>query len=76
MLLSCSLVLSIVDPYGDDCEDLSVTTYVESTLHMCKIIFTTKGSNLNKSVVVASQTGSGIHTSTFSKSDSKDSTYP
>jgi hypothetical protein len=41
MLLSCSLLLSIVDRYGDDFENLSVTTYVETTLQICKIIFTT-----------------------------------
>jgi len=32
----------MVDPYGDDVEDLFVVTYVETTLHFCKIIYRLK----------------------------------
>jgi len=35
----------MVDPYGDDVEDLFVVTYVETTLHICKIISTSTGSD-------------------------------
>ena len=55
VLLQCIFVIGLrllgqkmVDPYGDDLEDLSVQTYVESTLHICKIMSTTTGSDLNK----------------------------
>jgi len=40
----------MVDPYGDDLEDLSVKTYVETTLHICNIIFTTTGSYMNDQI--------------------------
>jgi len=42
-----SLGQKMVDPYGHDYEDLSVLTYVETTLHNCRIITSTKGSYLN-----------------------------
>ncbi|GFH51254.1 hypothetical protein CTEN210_07730 [Chaetoceros tenuissimus] len=55
VLLQCIFVIGLrligqkmADPYGDDHEDLSVKTYVETTLHICRIIFTTEGSLLNK----------------------------
>ena len=54
VLLQCIFVTGLrllgqkmLDPYGDDSEDLSVTTYVETTLHICSIISSTSGSYLN-----------------------------
>lgn len=51
VFLQCLFVIGLrtlgqkmVDPYGADFEDLSVLTYVESTLHNCAIIAGTKGS--------------------------------
>ena len=56
ILLQCAFVIGLrllgqkmVDPYGDDYEDLGVITYVEATLHICRIIFTSKG-NTNKRI--------------------------
>lgn len=53
VLLQCIFVIGLrllgqkmVDPYGDDNEDLSVVTYVESTLHITRIVFTSKGTHL------------------------------
>ena len=55
VFLQCIFVIGLrligqkmADPYGDDHEDLSVKTYVETTLHICRIIFTTEGTVLNK----------------------------
>ena len=42
-----SLGQKMVDPFGHDYEDLSVLTYIESTLHNCRIITSTKGSYFN-----------------------------
>lgn len=36
----------MVNPYGDDMEDLSVKTYLDVTFHICGIITTTRGSCL------------------------------
>lgn len=45
VLLQCIFVVGLrslgqkmIDPYGDDCEDLSVILYVEATLEICGII--------------------------------------
>merc|ERR1712045_439599 len=53
VLLQCMFVIGLrllgqkmAYPYGYDYEDLSVTTYCETTLHICDIIFTTGGSDL------------------------------
>merc|ERR1712157_107265 len=53
VLMQCVFVVGLrvlgqrmVDPYGDDSEDLSVITYVETTLQHCRTIFTTQGSHL------------------------------
>ena len=35
----------MVDPYGDDHEDLSVTSYVEDCLHITNIVRTSVGSD-------------------------------
>ena len=50
ILLQCAFVIGLrllgqkmVDPYGDDYEDLSVITYIESTLINSRIIYTSKG---------------------------------
>lgn len=37
-----SLGTKMIDPYGDDLEDLSVILYVEATLEICDIIMTSK----------------------------------
>lgn len=49
VLLQCIFVVGLrllgqkmIDPYGDDLEDLSVITYVATTLENCKIILATK----------------------------------
>lgn len=54
VFLQCVFVIGLrllgqkmVDPYGDDLEDLSVKTYVETTLINCNIILNTKGSMYN-----------------------------
>lgn len=64
VLLQCVFVVGLrllgqkmVDPYGDDVEDLSVLTYVETTLHICKIISTTTGSDEKVSSVGKVQNG-------------------
>ena len=53
VLMQCVFVIGLrllgqkmVDPYGDDNEDLSVTSYVEDCLHITKIMFTSKGTHL------------------------------
>lgn len=33
-----SLATNMIDPYGDDLEDLSVINYVEGTLEICSTI--------------------------------------
>ena len=57
VLMQCVFVIGLrllgqkmVDPYGDDNEDLSVTSYVEDCLHITKIMFTSKGTHLRPSM--------------------------
>jgi hypothetical protein len=38
----------MIDPYGEDLEDLSVILYVESTLEICSTIMNSKSRMLNK----------------------------
>jgi len=37
----------MVDPYGDDPEDLSVISYVEKIIHITEIMLTSRGSHIN-----------------------------
>ena len=54
VLLQCIFVVGLrslgtkmIDPYGDDLEDLSVILYVESTLEICDTIMTAKDKKAN-----------------------------
>jgi hypothetical protein len=55
VLLQCIFVVGLrslgtkmIDPYGDDLEDLSVILYVESTLEICSTIMNSKNRKLKK----------------------------
>jgi hypothetical protein len=55
VLLQCIFVVGLrslgtkmIDPYGEDLEDLSVILYVESTLEICSTIMNSKSRMLNK----------------------------
>lgn len=39
----------MIDPYGDDLEDLSVISYIEATLDICSSILTSKQPNYDES---------------------------
>ena len=43
-----SLGTKMIDPYGDDLEDLSVINYVEGTLEICSTIMNMKQPNKKK----------------------------
>ena len=43
-----SLGTKMIDPYGDDLEDLSVINYVEGTLETCSTIMNMKQPNKKK----------------------------
>ena len=41
----------MIDPYGDDLEDLSVINYVEGTLEICSTIMNMKQPNKKKPLI-------------------------
>ena len=44
----------MLDPYGDDLEDLSVILYVESTIEICSTIMNSKGRGVKNIETVGS----------------------
>jgi hypothetical protein len=49
-----SLGTKMLDPYGDDLEDLSVILYVESTIEICSTIMNSKGRGVKNIETVGS----------------------